>query len=862
MTTDAITNSASSTERGIALATTAAPIAAGIGSLFLDGGASFVAGTAYLGAAGFLTTNYTNHLPQDLLDRIPGGDILHAHRGPLMLSTVATGVSFALGTFGGPQAIDALMAGVLTVPSGIGFVSVLWWGTVAMVPLRLRRVLSRKKKRTKAAPPAPEAPAAAPAAPSVVADHMAHMTGNQRAILHRWAAHISNPNNGTHPNQELLLRIAHEACWKGTIIARDGQSVTVTPETISSVYKKPTAWIHMINGEHAGEKHVTVHLAPPPTLDTTTLAGAWARWVAKPGGIMAGSRLENPQIDPNTGGEVAYVVAGEDADRLPLPDRADLAGALRTNTLLCSYNPVPGNPRRGEIRLMKHNPLQDGVPFPGTHVLKISDGGYVQIGRHVSGFPARIQFTDPVLGARHLFVAGVTGSGKGGLVQIVALADHVNGHAIIYGDPKGSSNPDVEAMACYSGLGELGTMGALRVAYALMQWRIEESARLRMKNFVATPDRPWVRVVLDEAHVPLSELVEHKKEAGIIVEALAAKARSLGIILEIVNQAVNAEKVGGSTALRMNVIQGGSLVMLRSDSGQQHLVTTGFEGVDPGEIPAAWDAERPLVYDETVALNDPKSTFGLGYVLGPGGAAEMMRTFHLESAAEYIDPDAIAYPADWPDWENRHLIAGRSILPSDEEGSAFDGGGSSFTTFPTPVAAPKKSASADDRILAALQDLSDPAGLEVLYSHKDQIAALAGLEPGSTFNNALSTLTKTGKIHRQTKDDGREVRGMYGLGPAAQTPDPGPGAGQGTALDREISELLPDAIRLVVDTQFGSTSMLQRKLRCTWDVANALMAVMESEGIVGPLNGSKAREVLVRPDEFRNAVNPLETDPR
>ncbi|MGW4851243.1 hypothetical protein ACWEPZ_08380 [Streptomyces sp. NPDC004288] len=113
---------------------------------------------------------------------------------------------------------------------------------------------------------------------------------------------------------------------------------------------------------------------------------------------------------------------------------------------------------------MKHNPLQEGTPFPGTHVLKISDGGYVQIGRHVSGFPARLQFTDPVLGARHLFIAGVTGSVKGGLVQIVALADHVNGHAIIYGDPKGSSNPDIELMACYSGLGDGGIMGALCVA--------------------------------------------------------------------------------------------------------------------------------------------------------------------------------------------------------------------------------------------------------------------------------------------------------------------------------------------------------------------------------------------------------------
>ncbi|WP_329123952.1 hypothetical protein [Streptomyces sp. NBC_01353] len=91
-------------------------------------------------------------------------------------------------------------------------------------------------------------------------------------------------------------------------------------------------------------------------------------------------------------------------------------------------------------------------------------------------------------------------------------------------------------MACYSGLGEDGIMGALRVGYALLRWRIEESARLKMKNFIATPERPWVRIIIDEAHVPLTELVEHNKEAKIIVEAFAAKARSLGIILTVVNR--------------------------------------------------------------------------------------------------------------------------------------------------------------------------------------------------------------------------------------------------------------------------------------------------------------------------------------
>jgi S-DNA-T family DNA segregation ATPase FtsK/SpoIIIE len=70
------------------------------------------------------------------------------------------------------------------------------------------------------------------------------------------------------------------------------------------------------------------------------------------------------------------------------------------------------------------------------------------------------------------------------------------------------------------------------------------------------------------------------------------------------------------------------------------------------------------------------------------------------------------------------------------------------------------------------------------------------------------------------------------------------GSGKESFSAADLDEMFPDAARMIVQTQHGSTSMIQRRMKLGYNRAGRIMDQLEKCGIVGPADGSKPREVL------------------
>jgi hypothetical protein len=204
--------------------------------------------------------------------------------------------------------------------------------------------------------------------------------------------------------------------------------------------------------------------------------------------------------------------------------------------------------------------------------------------------------------------------------------------------------------------------------------------------------------------------------------------------------------------------------------------------------------------------------------------------------------DALTELGLWHDW-TMPPPSGNDKDGQDDGGIPGFSGVGSFTPPSLPTQK-KHKPTVKDKVLAAVDRQMTAKEIRAV------VDAAAG-----TVRNALSDLVADGRLHQvdhgvyaPAGQDTGAAEQETGQPAASQTPDGVDGA------------LVMEAASLIISSQFGSQSMVQRKLRVGFALAGHLMDALEKRGIVGPADGGKARDVLVRPDAQDDVLRELRAD--
>lgn len=605
---------------------------------------------------------------------------------------------------------------------------------------------------------------------------------------------------------------------------------------------------------------------PGPVMNTEA-EETWDKYAACAGGPLPKSRLVNRQATANGWTAIIVLERGKQtvAQAIAASDR--IASALGVSAENLALERMPdGREHLVKLTFLEKNPLHQ-INYWGGPTLDPETGSFT-LGPYASGGEdARFRLWAPAggghaAGALHALISGATGSGKSQFLLTLLIECWLSEMVTTwYIDPQGGqSGPEIVPLVDWAATDCEQAIDMLRAAERVMTARSRYMGQvLKQRNFVPAKDFPLLSIVIDEAHVLLKH-PEYKAEAVPIIERLCQMGRKCGISIILVTQVPLLDQLGNSEVIRSQ-LQAGNVVVFRTAGSMTGQLA--FQGlpVRPDRIPSVFA--------------NGQGSGGLCYLVSAMSRESAARTLYVKDgervateAARYQAPlDRVSAAAAGQVYADRprggdgmsadDLIAQLSddgtIQPAPQAPAAPASSG--VGPSPAPAANGNGELTPSSVILEVLAAAATPLSNGHVINEAGKITRGRGMDlyPIRVIQETLLELKRTRRI-RQDSD------GNYFL-PQPATPKTGRSSAAAGAAGTpgKAAGLLRNAVELVITTQHGSPSMLQRQLREDVDVARELMRLLEELEVVGPADNPDAtRTVLKRAAELDDVLAGLD----